>query len=82
MARRIAVDYLELYGGHECTVTLAYAIGYDQPLQATANCNGHIVPVEGYDLTPRGIIEFLELTKPIYKETASFGHMGCGFTWK
>lgn len=82
MARRIAVDYLELYGGHECTVTLAYAIGHDQPLQVTANCNEHIVPVEGYDLTPKGIINFLELRRPIYKDTASFGHMGCGFTWK
>ncbi len=82
MARRIAVDYLKLYGGIECTVTLAYAIGYDQPLQATANCNGHIVPIEGYDLTPRGIIDFLELRNPIYKETSMFGHMGCDFTWK
>ena len=76
------LDYLELYGGDECIVTLAYAIGYDQPLQATANCNGHIVPIEGYDLTPRGIIDFLELRNPIYKETSSFGHMGCNFTWK
>lgn len=82
MARRIAVDYLKLYGGVECTVTLAYAIGYDQPLQATVNCNEHLMEVEGYDLTPKGIIEFLDLTNPIYKETSMFGHMGCGFNWK
>lgn len=82
MARRIAVDYLKLYGGNECTVTLAYAIGYDQPLQATANCDGNIVPIEGYDLSPKGIIEFLDLKKPIFGETAAFGHMGAGFNWK
>ena len=82
MARRIAVDYLELYGGNECTVTLAYAIGYDQPLQSTVNCDGKIFNVEGYDLTPNGIINFLDLKQPIYKETSLFGHMGCGFNWK
>lgn len=82
MARRIAMDYLEIYGGYECKVTLAYAIGYDQPLQATADIDGEIIEVTGYDLTPRGIIEFLDLKEPIYKETAMFGHMGCGFNWR
>ena len=37
--------------------------------------------IEGYDLSPQGIIEFLDLRKPIFKETAAFGHMGCGFNW-
>ena len=85
MARRIAVEYLELYGGHECTVTLAYAIGYDQPLQATANCDGKIIDItenNDYDLSPKGIIDFLELKKPVFGKSAEFGHMGCGFTWK
>ena len=80
MARRIAVDYCKLYGG-ETFVTLAYAIGYDEPLQATVSCNGHDMKIEGYDLSPQGIIEFLDLRKPIFKETAAFGHMGCGFNW-
>lgn len=84
MARRIAVDYLKLYGGDECHVTLAYAIGYDEPLQATAVCGDtkHVVNIKDYDLSPQGIIDFLELRKPIYSETAQYGHMGCGFTWK
>jgi S-adenosylmethionine synthetase len=84
MARRIAVDYLKLYGGDECHVTLAYAIGYDKPLQATAVCGNtkHVVDIKDYDLSPQGIIDFLELRKPIYSETAQYGHMGCGFTWK
>jgi S-adenosylmethionine synthetase len=81
MARRIAVDYCKLYGG-ETFVTLAYAIGYDEPLQATVSCDGHDMKIEGYDLSPQGIIEFLDLRKPIFKETAAFGHMGCGFNWK
>ena len=81
MARKIAVDYCRLYGG-DTFVTLAYAIGYDQPLQATANCNGHDIEIEGYDLSPQGIINFLDLKKPIFGETAQFGHMGCGFNWE
>ena len=84
MARRIAVDYLQLYGGDECHVTLAYAIGYDQPLQATVVCGEakQVLEIKDYDLSPQGIIEFLDLRKPIFSETAAFGHMGCGFTWK
>lgn len=81
MARRIAVDYCKLYGG-ETFVTLAYAIGYDQPLQATAECGGKIIPIEGYDLTPKGIIDFLDLKKPQFFYTAQWGHMGNNFNWK
>lgn len=81
MARRIAVDYCKLYGG-ETFVTLAYAIGYDQPLQATAICDGKIIPIKGYDLTPKGIIKFLDLKKPNFSKTAEWGHMGNNFNWK
>ena len=83
MARRIAVDLLLSHHTHkEVFVQLAYAIGYDQPLQATAVIDGVETPIEGYDLSPQGIINFLELRKPIFGETAKFGHMGCGFSWK
>ena len=83
MARRIAVDLLLSNHTHkEVFVQLAYAIGYDQPLQATAVIDGVETPIEGYDLSPKGIIEFLDLRKPIFAETASFGHMGAGFSWK
>lgn len=74
MARKIAVDYLQRFQAHEVYVTLAYAIGYDQPLQATANVDGIEKLVEGYDLSPNGIIEFLDLKRPIYEETARYGH--------
>jgi len=76
MARKIAVDYLQSFQAHEVYVTLTYAIGYDQPLQATANVDGVEKLVEGYDLSPNGIIEFLDLKRPIYEETARYGHYG------
>jgi S-adenosylmethionine synthetase len=83
MARRIAVDILEERPEvNEVIVQLAYAIGYDQPLQATAIVDGEHEFIKGYDLSPKGIIDFLELRKPIFSSTAKFGHMGAGFSWK
>jgi len=83
MARRVAVDILEERPEvQEVMVQLAYAIGYDQPLQATAIVDGNHEFIKGYDLSPKGIIDFLELTKPIFGRTAGFGHMGAGFNWK
>jgi len=83
MARRVAVDILEQnQEAQEVFVQLAYAIGYDEPLQATAVIDGKETPISGYDLSPQGIIDFLKLREPIFSETAKFGHMGCGFSWK
>ncbi|HEU0266568.1 MAG TPA: methionine adenosyltransferase domain-containing protein, partial [Candidatus Saccharimonadaceae bacterium] len=82
MARRIAVDYLRDFHAHEVYVYLAYAIGYDQPLEATAIIDGVEKQVEGYDLSPRGIIETLKLRQPIYEETARYGHFGHDFPWE
>jgi S-adenosylmethionine synthetase len=83
MARRVAVDILEQRPEvNEVFVQLAYAIGYDQPLQATAVVDGKEETIQGYDLSPSGIIEFLELRNPIFRNTALFGHMGAGFSWK
>ena len=83
MGRRIAVDILEQRPEvQEVMVQLAYAIGYDQPLQATAIVDGEHEFIKGYDLSPKGIIDFLELRKPIFGESAAFGHMGAGFNWK
>ena len=83
MGRRIAVDILEQRPEvQEVMIQLAYAIGYDQPLQATAIVDGEHEFIKGYDLSPKGIIDFLELRKPIFGESAAFGHMGAGFSWK
>jgi S-adenosylmethionine synthetase len=76
MARRIALDYLEARKAHEVYVYLAYAIGYDQPLEATMIIDGSPEVVEGYDLSPRGIIALLDLKKPMYENTARYGHFG------
>lgn len=83
MARRIAVDMLEEYPlAEEVLVQLSYAIGYPQPIQATAVMDGEEFFISGYDLSPKGIIEFLDLRNPTYSKTAMWGHMGNGFKWK
>lgn len=83
MARRIAVDILEQRPEvKEVFVQLAYAIGYNQPLQASALVDGQHEFIRGYDLSPNGIIDFLKLRLPQFAETAEFGHMGNGFSWK
>lgn len=83
MARRIAVDYLRERNAKEVFVRLAYAIGFAQPVEATVIVDGVSESVNDvvYDLTPKGIIEFLDLKKPLYSETAKYGHFGHGFNW-
>jgi S-adenosylmethionine synthetase len=81
MARRIATDYIEKYKAGEVYVTLAYAIGHDKPLQATALVDGKEVSIDDYDLTPKGIVEFLGLKQPIFYKTSKWGHMGKNFSW-
>lgn len=83
MARKIAVDYLRQRGANEVFVRLAYAIGYDQALEATVVINGAEERVEGYDLMPNGIMDALDLRRPIYEETARWGHFGHDtFLWE
>jgi S-adenosylmethionine synthetase len=81
MARRIATDYIGKYKASEVYVTLAYAIGHDKPLQATALVDGKEIYINDYDLSPKGIVEFLGLKQPIFYETSKWGHMGKNFPW-
>lgn len=81
MARRIAVDYLKKRKAHEVLVRLAYAIGYAEPLEKTVIVDGKAEEIERYDLTPNGIIKYLDLKRPIYEKTARYGHYGEGFSW-
>jgi S-adenosylmethionine synthetase len=81
MARRIAVDYLKKHKSREVFCYLAYAIGIAQPVEATVVIDGRSRDVKGYDLTPRGIIQHLDLLKPQYEATARYGHFGNGFAW-
>ncbi len=81
MARRIAVDYLKSRRAREVYCYLAYAIGVAQPLEATVVVDGKVSLIRGYDLTPLGIKNHLDLLKPIYEQTARYGHFGHRFAW-
>lgn len=81
MARKVAVDYLRNRGANEVFVRLAYAIGVAEPLEATAIIDGVHEEIAGYDLTPNGIINLLDLRRPIYEKTARYGHFGHDFGW-
>lgn len=82
-ARKIAVDYLKQRKAKEVFVHLAYAIGHDQPLESTVKVDGVEETVEGYDLSPNGIISLLDLKRPIYEKTAEYGHFGHpDFSWE
>jgi S-adenosylmethionine synthetase len=74
MARKIAVDYLQKRHAKEVYVYLAYAIGYPEPVEATVIIDGQQERVGGYDLTPNGIIEILDLRQPYFEARAAYGH--------
>ena len=74
MARHIAVEYLKARKAQEVFVTLAYAIGFNQPVQATVTIDGTQEPIEGYDLSPIGIIDTLNLRTPQYEQRSRYGH--------
>ena len=68
-----------------CTVHIAYAIGIKEPMNVTVNTystgkipDGKIEKIvrEVFDLSPAGIIDMLDLWRPIYRETACYGHFG------
>lgn len=82
MARKIAVDYLKERGAKEVFTRLAYAIGVAEPLEASVIIDGKHEEITGYDLTPNGIIKALDLRRPIYEQTARYGHFGHGFDWE
>lgn len=74
MARYLAVKYLKKYQAKEVLVKLAYAIGYPEPVMATAVVDGQNIQIEGYDLTPAGIVKTLNLKKPQYRNRARYGY--------
>jgi S-adenosylmethionine synthetase len=81
MARRIAVDLLQKNNAKEVFTKLAYAIGKAEPVMAVAVIDGVEKEIEGYDLTPKGIREFLKLDSVKYADTCTWGHFGRGFSW-
>lgn len=81
-ARQVAVHYLHVRQADEVFVRIAYAIGIAQPLEQTVIVDGVAERIEGFDLTPNGIIQHLNLKRPVYEKTARYGHFGHGFDWE
>ncbi len=75
-ARRIAIDYLKKHQAQEVFVQLAYAIGHPYPVEATVTIDGAQESIDQtyYDLTPAGIIDWLQLQTPQFEERARYGH--------
>ena len=81
-ARQVAVRYLHERQADEVFVRIAYAIGVAEPLEQTVIVDGVAEQITGFDLTPNGIIKSLNLRRPIYEQTARYGHFGHGFDWE
>src|SRR3989339_214525 len=73
MARFLAVEYLKKYQAKEVLVKLAYAIGKKEPVMATALVDNKLIEITDYDLSPQGIVDFLHLKQPQFKNRARFG---------
>ena len=82
MARKIAVDLLKKYKAKEVYTKLAYAIGKSNPVMAVAVIDGVEEKITGYDLSPKGIYEYLKLDRVRFKDTCTWGHFGRGFEWE
>ncbi len=94
MARYVAKNIVAAGLADRCTVQLAYAIGVAEPVSVLVDTDGtgkvddmklsEIVRAN-FKLTPKGIIEGLDLRRPIFRKTAAFGHFGRTepeFTWE
>jgi S-adenosylmethionine synthetase len=92
MARHVAKNIVAAGLADRCEVQLAYAIGVSEPVSVHVDTEGtgrvddqrlcELVR-EFFPLTPRGIIDYLDLRRPIYRRTAAGGHFGRdGFSWE
>jgi S-adenosylmethionine synthetase len=94
MARYVAKNIVAAGLADRCEVQLAYAIGVAEPVSVLVETFGtgkvdeaklEELVRKNFSLTPKGIIEGLDLRKPIFKATAAYGHFGRkgeGFTWE
>jgi S-adenosylmethionine synthetase len=94
MARYVAKNIVAAGLASRCEVALSYAIGHPDPTSIAVETFGtgklsepQLVALvrDAFPLTPRGIIEHLDLRRPIYKKTAAFGHFGRldpDFSWE
>lgn len=91
-ARWVAKNIVAANLAKRCEVQLAYAIGVSEPVSVMVNTFGTSVIPEAeiekivskvFDLTPKGLISALDLRKPIFQKTASYGHFGRNeFSWE
>ena len=94
MARYIAKNIVAAGLADRCEVQLAYAIGVAEPVSVLVDTFGtgklpagelQALVRASFELTPKGIIESLNLRRPIYRQTAAYGHFGrteAEFTWE
>jgi S-adenosylmethionine synthetase len=94
MARYVAKNIVAAGLAPECEIQLAYAIGVAEPVSVHVDTRGRAKVAENkieaavrevFPLTPKGIIEHLNLRRPIFQKTASGGHFGRNepeFTWE
>jgi len=94
MARYVAKNIVAAGLADRCLVQLAYAIGVADPVSVLIDTSGTgrlseselaTLVREHFSMTPRGIIDELNLRRPIYQATAAYGHFGRdehGFTWE
>ena len=97
VSRYLAKNIVAAGFSEKCTIQLAYAIGVAKPLSIYVDTHGTGTVSEGalekaigkvIDLSPRGIREHLQLSRPIYERTAAYGHFGRtpdgdgGFSWE
>ena len=85
MARHIAKNVVANKLAQKCEIQLAYSIGVAKPVAVYVDTFGtNTIPeeeiskliIQKFDLTPRGIINYLDLQKPIYRKTTNYGHFG------
>ncbi len=93
-ARYVAKNLVASGACERATIQVSYAIGVVKPISIMVNTHGTAVVAEEkiencvkdlFDLTPRGIIESLDLLRPIYRQSAAYGHFGRelpDFTWE
>ena len=93
-ARYVAKNVVAAGLAKQCQVQVAYAIGVARPMNITVYTEGTgVIPdeqiaklvVAHFDLRPKGIIQMLDLLRPIYQKTAAYGHFGRDepeFTWE
>ena len=94
MARHVAKNLVAAGAAEQLTLQVAYAIGVAEPVSIMVDTHGtgragdeRIIEVvrDVFDMTPKAMIKYLDLRRPVYRQTAAYGHFGReepGFTWE